>query len=62
MKEKQKENQLSLAPQEKKVGGNNINKLRQYWFGLDLGCKGTDCVIKWSGEMQRDQGAEALLL
>lgn len=44
MKEKQKENQVSLAPQEKR--GNNMNKLRQYWFGLDLGCKCTDCAIK----------------
>lgn len=30
-----------------------MNKLRQYWFGLDLGCEGTDCLIKWSGGKQR---------
>lgn len=36
--------------------------LRQYWFGLDLRCKGTDFLIKWSWEKHRGRAGEALLL
>lgn len=39
-----------------------MNKQRQYRFGLGLGCKGTDCLIKWSGEMHRHRAGETLLL
>lgn len=39
-----------------------MNMLKKYWFRLNFGCKGTDFLIKWSGEMYRSSAGETLLL